>query len=203
MAYKATVDGRTIIIDTTREGDLEDIASLRAAIDSKCGMLVIDKIVVGGPSGEPIDVENVDDETLEALLLEREAEAASEFAASVVGAQETGEIADWPIEKVAAAGKDIWITTETAPVGVEIAERIEVISAEVVYGMNFFKDLFASVRDFIGGRSKTTQDALRKARRICLEELRREALLVEADAVVAVRLDYSSIGSQNKGLPQL
>ena len=54
--------------------------------------------------------------------------------------------------------------------------------------MHLFKDMFAGFRDFFGGRSKAVQDTLRDARRNALTELRREALIVGADAVIAVDL---------------
>ena len=56
--------------------------------------------------------------------------------------------------------------------------------------MNIFKDLFAGVRDVVGGRSEAVQKTLRDSRRVALYELKREAFEVGADAVVGVDLDY-------------
>ena len=86
------------------------------------------------------------------------------------------------------------LTTETAP-NLPIAERIEIVTAECAFGMNIFKDLFASVRDIVGGRSRAVQNTLRDARRTALFELKREAWLVGADAVVGVDLDYVELSS--------
>ena len=64
--------------------------------------------------------------------------------------------------------------------------------------MNIFKDLFAGVRDIIGGRSEAVQKTMRDSRRTALYELKREAHAVGANAVVGVDLDYvelSSVGS--------
>ena len=63
-----------------------------------------------------------------------------------------------------------------------------------------FKDFFASVRDVFGGRSSSSQKALRDARRVCLAELRREALMVGANAVIGVDLDYSEISGDDKSM---
>ncbi|MBW6495804.1 MAG: YbjQ family protein [Burkholderiaceae bacterium] len=93
----------------------------------------------------------------------------------------------------------IMMTTETAP-GIDIAERIEIISAECVFGMNVFKDIGSSIRDLVGGRNKAFQDALREARKTVLSELRKEALEVGADAVVAVDLDYSEVSGGGKSM---
>ena len=66
------------------------------------------------------------------------------------------------------------------------------------------KPLFAAFRDFFGGRSKAVQDTLRDARRTVLAELRKEALMVGADAVIAIDLDYQEIsGGQKHGMLML
>ena len=92
----------------------------------------------------------------------------------------------------------IVLTTETSPIDMPISERLEIITAECVYGMNVFRDFFASVTDFFGGRSLASQNVLRDARRVCLSELKREALMVGADAVVGVDLDYSEMTGGGK-----
>ncbi|WP_420541628.1 heavy metal-binding domain-containing protein [Rhodosalinus sediminis] len=54
----------------------------------------------------------------------------------------------------------ITLTTEAYPEGLKIAERIEVVTAECTFGMNVFKDMFAGVRDIVGGRSEAVQPAI-------------------------------------------
>ena len=81
------------------------------------------------------------------------------------------------------------LTTETAP-NLKITKRIEIVTAECAFGMNIFKDLFAGVRDVVGGRSKAVQETMRDARKTALHELKTEAQLVGANAVVGVDLDY-------------
>lgn len=88
----------------------------------------------------------------------------------------------------------ILLTTETAP-NLLITKRIEIVTAEVAYGMNIFRDLFASVRDIVGGRSEAVQKTMRDARRTALYELKKEAHLVGANAVVGVDLDYVELSS--------
>lgn len=82
------------------------------------------------------------------------------------------------------------LTTEGYPQGLTITKRIEVVTAECAFGMNIFKDLFAGVRDIVGGRSQAVQNTLRDSRRTALYELKREAYEVGANAVVGVDLDY-------------
>lgn len=88
----------------------------------------------------------------------------------------------------------ILITTESQP-NINIQERITIITAECAYGMNIFKDLFAGVRNVVGGRSEAVQSTMRDARETVLYELKREAHLVGANAVVAVDLDYVELAA--------
>ena len=83
----------------------------------------------------------------------------------------------------------IVLTTETAP-NLNITKRIEIVTAEVAFGMNVFKDLFAGVRNVVGGRSEAVQSTMRDSRRTALYELKKEAHAVGANAVVGVDLDY-------------
>ena len=83
----------------------------------------------------------------------------------------------------------IILTTETAPI-LNITKRIEIVTAECAFGMNIFRDLFASVRDIVGGRSEAIQKTMRDSRRTALYELKKEAHAVGANAVVGVDLDY-------------
>lgn len=89
----------------------------------------------------------------------------------------------------------IMLTTEAYPQGLTITRRVEVVTAECAFGMNIFKDLFAGVRDIVGGRSEAVQKTLRDSRRTALYELKKEAHAVGANAVVGVDLDYVELSS--------
>lgn len=88
----------------------------------------------------------------------------------------------------------VLLTTETHP-DLNITKRIEIVTAECAFGMNIFKDLFAGVRDIVGGRSKAVQETMRDARRTALYELKKEAHEVGANAVVGVDLDYVELSA--------
>lgn len=96
----------------------------------------------------------------------------------------------------AAAIEAILLTTETA-INLNITRRIEIVTAECALGMHIFKDLFAGVRDIVGGRSEAVQKTMRDARKTALFELKREAYLVGANAVVGVDLDYTEISANS------
>jgi uncharacterized protein YbjQ (UPF0145 family) len=88
----------------------------------------------------------------------------------------------------------IVLTTETAP-NLNITRRIEIVTAECAFGMNIFKDLFAGIRDIVGGRSEAVQKTMRDSRRTVLYELKKEAHMVGANAVVGVDLDYMEMST--------
>ena len=88
----------------------------------------------------------------------------------------------------------ILLTTETAP-NLNITRRIEIVTAECAFGMNMFKDLFAGVRDIVGGRSEAVQKTMRDSRKTVLYELKKEAYEVGANAVVGVDLDYVELSN--------
>ncbi|MDG3039851.1 YbjQ family protein [Roseicyclus marinus] len=89
----------------------------------------------------------------------------------------------------------IMLTTETQLDGIRVTRRIEIVTAECAFGMNIFKDLFAGVRDIVGGRSEAVQQTLRDARRTALYELKKEAHAVGANAVIGVDLDYVELSA--------
>lgn len=101
------------------------------------------------------------------------------------------EVASKREKTVAFEADSIILTTENNPQDLFVEERIEIITAECVFGMNIFRDFFKGVRDIVGGRSKASQKVLRDARKKCLTELKIEAHLLGADAVIGVDLDYS------------
>jgi uncharacterized protein YbjQ (UPF0145 family) len=89
------------------------------------------------------------------------------------------------------------ITTTTQSVeGRVVQEYLGVVTGEAVIGANVFRDLFAGIRDVIGGRSGSYEQVFRKAREVALQEMASEAKSLGADAVVGVSLDYEAGISQ-------
>jgi uncharacterized protein YbjQ (UPF0145 family) len=92
------------------------------------------------------------------------------------------------------------LTTAPSLDGYQVAETLGIITAESVMGVGLIRDVLAGVRDVVGGRSESLQSSLRTARVACLKELETEAQRRGADAVIAVRLDYSEISGQGKSM---
>jgi uncharacterized protein YbjQ (UPF0145 family) len=79
-------------------------------------------------------------------------------------------------------------------------QYLGVVSGEAILGANLFKDLFAGIRDIVGGRSATYERELRKAKEIAIREMTDEASSLGADAVVGVDLDYETVGANGSML---
>lgn len=115
-------------------------------------------------------------------------------------ARSTGDWSEVPLNLIEQQTTKIVLTTSIFVAQKEIEKEIEVITAECVFGMNIFRDVFSEIRDIVGGRSKASQKVLRDARRTAMGELRREALMVGADAVIGVDLDYQEISGGGKSM---
>jgi uncharacterized protein YbjQ (UPF0145 family) len=85
------------------------------------------------------------------------------------------------------------ISTTPTIQGAEVAEYFGVVSGEAILGANIFKDLFAGIRDIVGGRSAAYEQELRKARDTAIDEMAMEAEALGANAVLGVDLDYETI----------
>jgi uncharacterized protein YbjQ (UPF0145 family) len=89
------------------------------------------------------------------------------------------------------------LTTTPSIEGKRITKYCGVISGEAILGANLFKDLFAGIRDLVGGRSATYERELQRARDIALQELEQRARDLGANAVVGIDLDYEVLGQSN------
>ncbi|MGV8832040.1 MAG: heavy metal-binding domain-containing protein [Devosia sp.] len=86
------------------------------------------------------------------------------------------------------------ISTTPTLEGRPIRDYLCIVTGEVIVGANIFKDLFANIRDIVGGRAGAYESTLRDARLQALAELEDEARRRGADAVVGVDLDYEVVG---------
>jgi uncharacterized protein YbjQ (UPF0145 family) len=87
------------------------------------------------------------------------------------------------------------ITTTPGIEGKTITEYKGIVTGEAIMGANIFKDMFAGIRDIVGGRSATYENELRQAKDIALREMQERAQSVGANAIVGVDLDYENLGA--------
>jgi uncharacterized protein YbjQ (UPF0145 family) len=86
------------------------------------------------------------------------------------------------------------LSTTPQIAGREISQYLGIVTGEAILGANIFKDLFAGIRDIVGGRSGAYEQELRRAREIAFQELEAWAQQLGADAVVGIDLDYETVG---------
>ena len=89
------------------------------------------------------------------------------------------------------------LTTTPSVEGKQIRDYLGVVTGEAILGANVFKDMFANIRDIIGGRSGTYEKELRHARDVAFQEIQEEARRLGANAVVGIDLDYEVLGQHN------
>ena len=87
------------------------------------------------------------------------------------------------------------ITTTPTLEGHPVRDYLGIVTGEAIIGANIFKDLFAAVRDVVGGRSGAYERALSDARESALREMTERAAARGATAVVSVDLDYEVINN--------
>jgi uncharacterized protein YbjQ (UPF0145 family) len=87
------------------------------------------------------------------------------------------------------------LTTTPTVEGRPVQEHLGIVAGEAIVGANLFRDLFAAVRDIVGGRSGAYEEVMRDARETALKELAAEAERLGANAVVGIGFDYETVGS--------
>ena len=89
------------------------------------------------------------------------------------------------------------LTTTPTIEGRTIVEYKGVVFGEVIAGVDFLRDIAASIRNFVGGRSGSYEEELIRAREQAMDEMRQRAAALGADAVVGIDVDYEVLGSNN------
>lgn len=89
------------------------------------------------------------------------------------------------------------ITTTNVVQGQTVDAYLGVVTGETILGANIMKDLFAGIRDIVGGRSAAYEKELRKAREIAMQEMAADAEDLGANAVIGVDLDYETVAGGN------
>ncbi|MCW7554785.1 heavy metal-binding domain-containing protein [Endozoicomonas gorgoniicola] len=91
-------------------------------------------------------------------------------------------------------------TTTPSVEGRPVKEYLGVVVGEAIVGANVFRDLFASIRDIVGGRSGAYEKELEKARETAFEDIETRAREVGANAIVGIDLDYEVVGEKGSML---
>jgi uncharacterized protein YbjQ (UPF0145 family) len=86
------------------------------------------------------------------------------------------------------------LTTTNNIEGMKITKYLGIVSGEAILGANIFSDIFAGIRDIVGGRSASYEKELRKAREIAMREMADEAKKLGGNAIISIDLDYETLG---------
>jgi uncharacterized protein YbjQ (UPF0145 family) len=89
------------------------------------------------------------------------------------------------------------MTTTPNIEGKKISKYFGVVTGEAIMGANLFRDLFAGIRDIVGGRSGAYEKELRKAREIAFQEIETTATNLGANALVGIDIDYEILGEKS------
>jgi uncharacterized protein YbjQ (UPF0145 family) len=89
------------------------------------------------------------------------------------------------------------LTTTHAIEGKPVRTYLGIVTGEAILGANIFRDVFAQIRDVVGGRSASYEKELAQARQLALDELAARAKDLGANAVVGIDLDYEVLGTNN------
>lgn len=95
------------------------------------------------------------------------------------------------------ARQKLIVTTTHGVDGRRVREYLGVVTGEAILGANILRDLFAGIRDIVGGRSAAYEKELRRAREVAFQELEEAAVRLGADAVLGVDIDYEVLGESN------
>ena len=91
------------------------------------------------------------------------------------------------------------MSTTSVLEGRPVNRYLGVVTGEAIIGANVFRDLFASVRDIVGGRSATYERGMAEAREVAMKEMSERAETMGANAVIGIDIDYEVLG-QNNGM---
>ncbi len=89
------------------------------------------------------------------------------------------------------------LTTTNNIEGHPIDRYYGVVTSEVIIGANFLKDFAASIHDFFGGRAGSYERTLIEAKEKALREMQDRAMVMGANAIIGIDIDYETVGQQN------
>jgi uncharacterized protein YbjQ (UPF0145 family) len=96
--------------------------------------------------------------------------------------------------------QNLILTTTPTIEGKKITNYYGIVTGEAIIGANLFRDIFAGIRDIVGGRSASYEEVLREAKDNALSEMTENARGMGANAVVGIDLDYETVGTNGSML---
>ena len=91
------------------------------------------------------------------------------------------------------------VTTDSIE-GRPVKKTLGIVTGEAILGANIFRDILASIRDIVGGRSGAWEEVMQQARKEALLEMQSHAAQLGADAVIGVQLTFNALGASDSML---
>jgi len=96
--------------------------------------------------------------------------------------------------------QNLILTTTPNIEGKKVTQYFGLVTGEAIIGANIFRDIFAGIRDIVGGRSGSYEEVLREAKENALSEMTENARRLGANAIIGIDLDYEAIGTNGSML---
>ena len=80
---------------------------------------------------------------------------------------------------------------------IQLDAYLGIVNGEAIIGANIFRDMFASIRDVVGGRAGGYERALAGAREAALDEMKEAAKALGANGIIGIDFDYEVLGETN------
>lgn len=95
---------------------------------------------------------------------------------------------------------NVKVTTTSGFDGIKIKDYLEPVTANVVVGMNVFKDMFAGLTDFFGGKSRSYQNVLSSINAEVINKLKDKAISIGGNCILSLKIDNDEISAQGKSM---
>jgi uncharacterized protein YbjQ (UPF0145 family) len=92
------------------------------------------------------------------------------------------------------------LTTTNTIENKKIVDYVGLVTGEAIIGANLFRDIFAGIRDIVGGRSGSYEEVLREAKDNAVSEMEENARRLGANTVIGIDLDYETVGQNGSML---
>lgn len=93
--------------------------------------------------------------------------------------------------------EEAFFLATVTPNDIQLDAYLGIVNGEAIIGANIFRDMFASIRDVVGGRAGGYERALAGAREAALAEMKQAAKELGANGIIGIDFDYEVLGETN------
>ena len=93
--------------------------------------------------------------------------------------------------------EEAFFLATVTPNDIQLDAYLGIVNGEAIIGANIFRDMFASIRDVVGGRAGGYERALAGAREAALADMKQAAKELGANGIIGIDFDYEVLGETN------